>query len=68
MLDPDAARVWHAITVHGGIAGLADEIAASTAQDPRVVGVRITAFVDALVENGVLVDAAGASRRKWWRR
>ncbi|MGW2592370.1 PqqD family peptide modification chaperone [Streptomyces sp. NPDC001515] len=70
MLDPDAAKVWHAITVRGGTAGLADEITAPTGQDPQTVSVQIDAIVDELLAAGVLVDTARPGRRKKrrWRR
>ncbi|GAA2133989.1 PqqD family protein [Streptomyces synnematoformans] len=67
MLDPDAAKIWHAVTVRGGTAGLADEIAVPTGQDPAAVGAQITAFVDELVDVGVLVDTGRPRRRRWWR-
>ncbi|MEU2251096.1 hypothetical protein [Streptomyces sp. NPDC019224] len=69
MLDPDAAKIWHAVTVRGGTAGLADEIAVPTGQNPRVVGERIAAFINELLVAGVLVDTARPARRKrgWWR-
>ncbi|MFF5333235.1 hypothetical protein [Streptomyces sp. NPDC013181] len=65
MLDPDAARIWHAVTVGGGTAGLA----VPSGQDPQVVGEQITAFVDRLLAAGVLVDTARPARRtrRWWR-
>ncbi|MDH2393915.1 PqqD family protein [Streptomyces sp. HNM0663] len=69
MLDPEASKIWHAVTVRGGTAGLADEIAVPTGQDPQQVGEQITAFVNALVTTGVLVDTARPARRKRrWRR
>ncbi|WP_171163624.1 PqqD family protein [Streptomyces sp. I05A-00742] len=72
MLDADATRVWHALTRHGSTAGLAQEIAAPTGQDPRTVERGIAAFVDGLLERGVLVDAdtdrpAQQRRKRWWR-
>ncbi|MEV6058062.1 PqqD family protein [Streptomyces sp. NPDC052107] len=70
MLDQDASRIWHAITVRGGTAGLADEIAIPTGQDPQQVSGQIAAFVDELVAAGVLVDTdrPRRARRRWWRR
>ncbi|MGR3932991.1 PqqD family protein [Streptomyces sp. BRA346] len=70
MLDKDASRIWHAITVRGGITGLADEIAIPTGQDPQQVSSQIAAFVDELVAGGVLVDTDRPRRvrRRWWRR
>ncbi|MFD7893668.1 PqqD family protein [Streptomyces sp. NPDC059568] len=70
MLDQDASRIWHAITVRGGTAGLAEEIAIPTGQDPQQVSSQIAAFVDELVAAGVLVDTARPrrARRRWWRR
>ncbi|MFD7284095.1 PqqD family protein [Streptomyces sp. NPDC059862] len=70
MLDPDASKIWHAITVRGGTAGLADEIAVPTGQDPQAVGGQIDTFVDELVVAGVLVDTDRPRRvhRRWWRR
>lgn len=70
MLDPHASRIWHAITVHGGTTGLADEIAIPTGQDPQQVSSQITAFVGQLVATGVLVDTdrPQRARRRWWRR
>lgn len=68
MLDPDASRIWHAITVRGGVVGLAAEIAVPAGQDPKVVNDQITAFVDELVTAGVLVDT-NRPRRAWrWSR
>ncbi|GGU40482.1 PqqD family protein [Streptomyces violascens] len=67
MLDADAAKIWHAVTVRGGTAGLADEVAIPTGQDPQVVGEQIAVFVDHLVATGVLVDTARSPRRRWWR-
>ncbi|MFF4407782.1 hypothetical protein ACFY2W_27945 [Streptomyces sp. NPDC001262] len=68
MFDPDASKIWHAITVRGGTAGLADEIAVPTGQNPQAVHGQIVAFVDALVATGVLVDTGRpAPRRRWWR-
>ncbi|MFC8536790.1 PqqD family protein [Streptomyces sp. NPDC057249] len=69
MLDPDASMIWRAVTVRGGTAGLADEIAVPTGQDPQAVGEQIAAFVDELLAAGVLVDTARPARRKrrWWR-
>lgn len=69
MLDPDAARIWHAVTVRGGTAGLADEIAVPSGQDPQAVGEQIIAFVDQLLAVGVLVDTVRPARRtrRWWR-
>ncbi|NJP47589.1 PqqD family protein [Actinacidiphila epipremni] len=70
MLDPDASRIWHAVTVCGGTAGLADEIAVPTGQDPQQVRVQIAAFIEGLVAAGVLVDTdrPRRARRRWWRR
>ncbi|MFI9081923.1 PqqD family protein [Streptomyces sioyaensis] len=70
MLDQDASQIWHAITVRGGIAGLADEIAIPTGQDPQQASGQIAAFVDELVAAGVLVDTdrPQRARRRWWRR
>ncbi|MFJ8852325.1 PqqD family protein [Streptomyces sp. NPDC102437] len=70
MLDPDASTIWRAVTVRGGTAGLADEIAVPTGQDPRDVGEQIAAFVSELVTSGVLVDTdrPRPARRGWWRR
>ncbi|MFE0043683.1 PqqD family protein [Streptomyces albireticuli] len=69
MLDPDASKIWHAVAVRGGAAGLADEIAVPTGQDSRVVGEQIAAFVEGLVAVGVLVDTGRPAQRKrrWWR-
>jgi len=67
MLDPDASRIWHAITVRGGTAGLADEIAIPTGQDPHQVNSRIAAFVNELVAAGVLVDTGRPKQRRWSR-
>ncbi|MEU7161436.1 PqqD family protein [Streptomyces chrestomyceticus] len=70
MLDADASRIWRAVTVRGGTAGLADEIAVPTGQDPQKVGGRITAFLDELVAAGVLIDTARprrAQRGRWHR-
>ncbi|WP_217212886.1 hypothetical protein [Streptomyces sp. AC550_RSS872] len=68
MLDQDASKIWHAVTVRGGTTGLADEIAVPTGQDPQAIGDQITVFVDELVVTGVLVDTARrARRRRWWR-
>ncbi|MDH2393938.1 PqqD family protein [Streptomyces sp. HNM0663] len=68
MLDPEASKIWHAVTVRGGTAGLADEIAVPTGQDPRTVGEQITAFVDNLVAAGVLGGTARPTRRRRrWR-
>lgn len=58
MLDPDASTIWRAVTVRGGTAGLADEIAIPTGQDPRAVDGQITAFVDELTA------APGARRHR----
>ncbi|EPH45342.1 PqqD family protein [Streptomyces aurantiacus] len=66
MLDGDASRIWQAITVRGGTAGLADEIAVPTGQDPRTIGGRIAAFVDELVDADVLIDT-DRRRRRWHR-
>ncbi|GAA3084116.1 hypothetical protein GCM10020000_82980 [Streptomyces olivoverticillatus] len=70
MLDQDASRIWHAITVRGGTAGLADEVAIPTGQDPQQVSGQIVAFVGELVAAGVLVDTdrPRRARRRWWRR
>ncbi|MEW2579991.1 hypothetical protein [Streptomyces syringium] len=70
MLDTDASRIWHAITVRGGTPGLADEIAIPASQDPQQVSGQIAAFVDELVAVGVLVDTDRPRRvrRRWWRR
>jgi hypothetical protein len=68
MLGPDASRVWHAITVRGGISGLADEIAVPTGQDAKTVSEQVTAFVDQLVSAGVLIDTDRPRPRGWWRR
>ncbi|MEV0281711.1 hypothetical protein AB0I22_35730 [Streptomyces sp. NPDC050610] len=70
MLDQDASRIWHAITVRGGTAGLADEIAIPNGQDSQQVGGQIAAFVEELVAAGVLVDTDRPRpvRRRWWRR
>ncbi|MFM9707885.1 PqqD family protein [Streptomyces galilaeus] len=70
MLDPDASKIWQAVTVRGGTAGLADEIAVPTGQDPQAISGRINAFVDELVVAGVLVDTDRPRRvhRRWWRR
>lgn len=67
MLDPDASKIWHAVTVRGGTGGLADEIAIPTGQDPQAVGEQIAAFVDELVATGVLVDTDRPPRGRWWR-
>lgn len=70
MLDPDASRVWRALTIRGSAAGLADEIAIPTGQDPRAVGEQIAAFVNGLVAAGVLVETGRPrqAHRRWWRR
>ncbi|MEU6965478.1 PqqD family protein [Streptomyces chrestomyceticus] len=68
MLDTDASRIWHAITVRGGTRGLAEEIAIPAGQDPQQVSGRIAAFVDELVAVGVLGDTDRPRRRRWWRR
>jgi hypothetical protein len=68
MVDLDASRIWHAITVRGGTAGLAVEIAVPSGQDPRDVDGQITTFVDELVAAGVLVDTDRPRQRRWWRR
>ncbi|WFB11401.1 PqqD family protein [Streptomyces sp. LX-29] len=70
MLDKDASRIWHALTVRGGTAGLADEIAVPTGQDPQQISGQIAAFIDELVAAGVLVDTdrPRRARRRWWRR
>lgn len=70
MLDQDASRIWHAVTVRGGTAGLADEIAIPTGQDPQQVSGHIAAFVDELVAADVLVDTdqPRRARRRRWRR
>ncbi len=71
MLDTDASRIWHAITVRGGTPGLADEIAIPAGQDPQQVCGQIAMFVDELVAIGVLVDTDRPKRarsRRWWRR
>jgi hypothetical protein len=70
MLDPDAAKIWQAVTARGGTAGLADEIAVPSGQDPQAVGGQIAAFIGELVAAGVLVDTARPprARRRWWWR
>ncbi|MET9290612.1 PqqD family protein [Streptomyces sp. NPDC003077] len=70
MLDEDASRIWHAVAARGSTAGLAEEIAVQTGQDPRAVSGRITAFVDELVAAGVLLDTdrLQKARKRWWRR
>ncbi|MEU2670390.1 hypothetical protein ABZ622_16230 [Streptomyces sp. NPDC007164] len=70
MLDADASRIWHAVTVRGGTIGLADEIAVPAGQDPQQVIGQITVFIDELVALGVLVDTDRPRRvrRRWWRR
>ncbi|MGA4846627.1 PqqD family protein [Streptomyces sp. G5(2025)] len=70
MLDQDASRIWHAITVRGSTAGLADEITIPPGQDPQQVGGQIAAFVEELVAAGVLVDTDRPRRvrQRWWRR
>ncbi len=70
MLDADASRIWRAVTVRGGTAGLADEIAVPTGQDPDQVSDQITAFLDAMVAAGVLIDTSRPRhvRTGWWRR
>jgi len=69
-LDPDASRIWHAVTIRGTTAGLADEIAIPAGQDPQAVGVEITAFVGRLLTDGVLIDTnhPRRARHRWWRR
>ncbi|MFI1349617.1 PqqD family protein [Streptomyces lydicus] len=68
MLDADASRIWHAVTVRGGTTGLADEIAIPTGQDPQTVGEQIAAFVGELVVTGMLVDTDRPPRqRRCWR-
>ncbi len=68
MLDTDASRIWHALTIRGGTTGLADEIAVPTGQDPQTVGEQIAAFVGELVATGVLVDTDRPLRqRRCWR-
>ncbi|WOI60886.1 hypothetical protein [Streptomyces fradiae] len=68
MLDVDASKIWHAVTVRGGTAGLADEIAVPTGLDPQTVGEQIATLIEGLVAVGVLVDTdRPARRRRWWR-
>ncbi|CAL9410642.1 PqqD family protein [Streptomyces sp. enrichment culture] len=69
MLDPDASKIWRAITLWGSIAALADEIAVLTGQTPQAVHGQIAAFVDGLVATGVLVDTDDCppQRKRWWR-
>ncbi|KOT52701.1 MULTISPECIES: PqqD family protein [Streptomyces] len=70
MLDVDASRIWRAVTVRGGTAGLADEIAVPTGQDPAQVSAQITAFLEEMVAAGVLIDTGRPRgvRRGWWGR
>ncbi|WP_413802316.1 PqqD family protein [Streptomyces iranensis] len=68
MLDPDASKIWHALTVRGGTAGLADEIAVPTGQDPRAVDEQISTFLGDLMAVGVLVDTSRPQQRRRWRR
>ncbi|MGW1196558.1 PqqD family protein [Streptomyces sp. NPDC002536] len=65
MLDADASRIWHAVTVRGNTTGLAGEISVRTGQDPQVVGEQIAAFVGELVATGVLVDTDRPQCRRW---
>ncbi|MCX4902552.1 hypothetical protein [Streptomyces sp. NBC_00892] len=69
MLDTDASRIWHAVTIRGTTTGLADEIAVPAGQDPQAVHGQITAFVDDLTATGVLIDTdwPPRRRRRWWR-
>lgn len=67
MLDEDASRIWHALAVRGGTAGLAEEIAIPTGQDLQTVDGQISAFVGELLAVGVLVDTDRPRRRRWWR-
>ncbi|MEV4741610.1 PqqD family protein [Streptomyces sp. NPDC049555] len=69
MLDADASHIWHALTTRSDAAGLADEIAAPTGHDPRELRTQITAFINELVDAGVLEDTdRPRRRRRWWRR
>ncbi|MGW4080645.1 PqqD family protein [Streptomyces asiaticus] len=68
MLDPDASKIWHALTVRGGTAGLADEIAVPTGQDPRAVDEQISTFLGDLMAVGVLIDTSRPRQRGRWRR
>ncbi|WP_399218685.1 PqqD family protein [Streptomyces sp. SAJ15] len=63
MLDPDASRIWQAVTMRGGTAELADEIALPAGQDPQAVDGQITEFVEHLVAAGMLVDTDRPARR-----
>lgn len=67
MLDPDASKIWHAITMRGGTAELADEIAVPAGLDAQAVGEQITAFIDQPVSDGVLIDTDRSRCRGWWR-
>ncbi|MGI5341124.1 hypothetical protein ACQEVS_28860 [Streptomyces sp. CA-181903] len=68
MLDADAAKIWHAVTVRGDTAGLADEIAVPAGQDPLAVAEQIAVFVSGLLAAGVLIETTRpARRRRWWR-
>ncbi|MBP8532334.1 PqqD family protein [Streptomyces sp. MK37H] len=68
MLDPDASKIWRALTIRGGIAGLTDEIAVPTGQDPRAVDEQIAAFIGELMAVGVLIDTCRPHQRGRWRR
>ncbi|MFK0120113.1 hypothetical protein [Streptomyces sp. NPDC090994] len=68
MFDADASVIWHAITVRGGIEGLADEIAVPAGQNPQAVDCHIRSFVDELLAAGVLIDTDRPRSRRRWRR
>ncbi|MEU5690123.1 hypothetical protein DEJ48_39135 [Streptomyces venezuelae] len=71
MLDQDASKIWHALTVRGGTAGLADELAVPTGQGPQAIEDEIAQFVDGLTASGVLIDTnqpPQQTQHRWWRR
>lgn len=69
MLDPDASRIWRAITVRGTVDGLADEIAIPAGADPAAVQHQITQFLKQMTASGLLVEDSPKlkTRWKWWR-
>ncbi|MFE4055014.1 hypothetical protein ACFXP3_01685 [Streptomyces sp. NPDC059096] len=69
MFSGTGARIWDAITLHGGTEGLAEEIALPDDLDVAATRTAIDSYVTALLSMGLLVRARPEPRRhRGWRR
>ncbi|MFF7705487.1 PqqD family protein [Streptomyces lydicus] len=66
MFTGTGMRIWDAVTLRGGVEGLAEEVAVPADLDVAVARSAVDSYVDQLRTMGLLVEAGPRARRRWW--